>query len=161
MILLAYVVLLVSVCSYAFARGGQPERLTAAIFIVATAASVAASARELSPPGTLQVPILVIDIAVAIAIAPIMAFANRLWPMVIMAMQILSVLAHFIKLLDPTVNTVLYWIVNAVWAIPQVMILGVGVHRHVRRERRSGVEQSWSNTLSRWRATGPKRPPTN
>jgi len=161
MILLAFAILLVLVCSYAFARGGQPERLMAGLFVLGLLSTVLISAWTPPRPREFQLGIFIVDATMLFAMVPIMLKANRLWPIAVMAMQLLAVIGHLIKLLDPNVVTVLYWIVNVFWSIPQTLLLGLGVHRHVHRERRFGVERSWSNTSDRSRAAEPERPPTN
>ncbi|MGY2734005.1 hypothetical protein [Sphingomonas sp. UYP23] len=54
-------------------------------------------------------------------------------------------LGHLIKLLDPNVVTVLYWIANAFWAVPQIVILAIATVRHTHRARRPGGDPAWAN----------------
>jgi cytochrome c-type biogenesis protein CcmH/NrfF len=75
--------------------------------------------------------------------------ANRYWPMGLAAMQMLQVFGHLIKLADPTMLHVVYWISAVVWAYPMLLLLLLGAVRHRNRVKRTGPEPSWSNSSPR------------
>ncbi len=144
MILLAFLILSAICCSYALVRGGSPERLTAVIFLAGTFASIMISIHAPPPPEGFQWAIFLVDLAMFIALGAIMLFARRYWPMAITACQLLAVMGHVIRLLDPQIVPVLYWISTAFWAVPQMLFLATATARHRSRLRRHGVDPAWS-----------------
>lgn len=143
MILLAFLLATVLTCGFALIRGGAPERLIAATFVAGAVASTVISIHVKPMPGAFQLAIFCVDVSMLVAIAGVMLKANRYWPIAVAALQFLSVLGHLIKLLDPNVVTVLYWIANAFWAVPQILILAVATIRHVHRARRPEGDPAW------------------
>jgi hypothetical protein len=145
MILLAFLVATALVCGFALIRGGAPERLVALTFLAGATASTLISIRFHFPPDGFQPAIFCVDMLMLVCIGGVMLKANRYWPIAVAALQFLSVLGHLIKLLDPNMVTVLYWIANTFWAVPQIVILGVGTIRHVHRARRPEGDPAWVN----------------
>ena len=72
--------------------------------------------------------------------------ANRYWPIGMAAMQVLQVVGHLLKLADPHMLPLLYWISSVVWAYPMLILLGLGTVRHRNRVKRLGPEPSWSSS---------------
>ncbi|MDB5680426.1 MAG: hypothetical protein JWO16_231, partial [Sphingomonas bacterium] len=72
--------------------------------------------------------------------------ANRYWPIGIAAMQVLQVVGHLLKLADPHMLPLLYWLSSVVWAYPMLILLALGTVRHRNREKRLGPEPSWSSS---------------
>lgn len=147
MILLTFLILSAVCCGYALIRGGSPERLTALLFMVGIVASIMISILIPPPPDGFQSAIFAVDIAMLFALGVIAAFARRYWPIAITAFQLLAVIGHLIRLLDPQIVPVLYWISNTFWAVPQMIILAVATVRHRGRVRRYGDDPAWSVPL--------------
>jgi hypothetical protein len=144
MILLAFLILSAMCCGYAASRGGGPERLTAAIFVAGILASVMISIHMPPPPDGFQSAIFGVDMAMLLALGCIMLFARRYWPIAITAFQLLAVMGHLIRLLEPGIVPVLYWVANAFWAVPQMIVLAIATRRHRGRLSRYGVDPAWS-----------------
>lgn len=145
MILLAFLVATLLTCGFALIRGGAPERLIALTFLLGAVASILVSIHAKPMPGGFQLGIFCVDVLMLVAIGGVMLKADRYWPIAVAALQFLSVLGHLIKLLDPNVVTVLYWITNAFWAVPQIVILAIATVRHAHRARRPGGDPAWAN----------------
>lgn len=118
----------------------------ALLFIAAFALSVATSRLGYQWHG-IELGIFGVDLAL-LALLLIIAFrANRYWPMGVAAMQVLQVVGHLLKLADPHMLPLLYWISAVVWAYPMLLLLLLGTLRHYNREKRLGPEPSWSSSL--------------
>jgi hypothetical protein len=147
MIAVLFILLWLGVCVYALWRGAQPERFVAAIFLVAAPLSSALYS------GTrwhgMQLGIFTLDVLMLILLLMIAFRANRYWPIGIAAMQLLQVIGHLLKLADPQMLTVIYWISAVVWAYPMLLLLLLGTVRHRNRVKRLGPEPSWSNSSPR------------
>lgn len=145
MVAVLFLLLWLGVCSYALWRGGQPERSVAAIFLAAVPLGSAAYAAGYHWQG-IELGIFGIDLAMLVLLLAIAFRANRYWPIGIAAMQVLQVVGHLLKLADPHMLPLLYWISNVVWAYPMLILLALGTVRHRNRVKRLGPEPSWSNS---------------
>jgi len=132
------------VCGFALWRGGQPERLVAAMFLIAFPLGSFINAKFRSQG--VQLGSLGIDLTMLILLLVIAFRANRYWPMGIAAMQLLQVMGHLLKLADPRMLPLLYWISSVVWAYPMLILLLLGAVRHRNRVKRLGPESSWSSS---------------
>lgn len=132
------------VCCYALWRGGQPERYVAGMFLVAFPLGLFLNAKFRSQG--IQWGSLGIDVAMLVLLLVIALRANRYWPMALAAMQLLQVMGHLLKLADPQMLPLLYWISSVVWAYPMLTLLLLGAVRHRNRVKRLGPESSWSNS---------------
>lgn len=132
------------VCGFALWRGGQPERFVAAIFLLAFPLSSFLN-HKLRSQGV-QIGSLVVDVTMMLLLLGIALRANRYWPIGLAAMQLLQVTGHLLKLADPRMLPLLYWISSVVWAYPMLILLLLGTVRHRNREKRLGPEPPWSNS---------------
>ena len=148
MMLLAFLIATLAVCLHAILRGGAPERLTALVFLAGLIGSILASIGTRPTPAGFRLATFCVDVSMLLALAAVMLKARRYWPIAVTAMQLLSVMGHLIKLLDPNVATVLYWITNAFWAVPQIAILEIATVRHIHRLRRFGGDPDWTARTS-------------
>ncbi|MDB5679748.1 hypothetical protein [Sphingomonas bacterium] len=144
MIFFLFAFLWLGSCAYALWRGGQPERFVAVIFLASSPLSIAAYTPN--PWRGVQWGILTVDVVMLVLMLAIAFRANRYWPMGIAAMQMLQVLGHLIKLTDPTMLHVVYWVSAVVWAYPMLLLLLLGTVRHHNRVKRLGPEPSWSKS---------------
>ena len=145
MIALLFLILCLGVCGYALWRGAQPERFVAVIFLAAVPIGSAAYSLGYHWHG-LELGLFAVDLTM-LALLILIAFrANRYWPMGLAAMQLLQVTGHLLKLADPRLNPLLYWLSSVVWAYPMLVLLLLGTIRHRNREKLLGREASWSNS---------------
>jgi hypothetical protein len=147
MILVAFLAFWLVSCGYALISGGIPERIAAGIFLLAFPASRLAFSLGWSVAG-LSLGVLIVDLAMLLPMLWIALKANRLWPIPMAAMQALQILGHVLKLADPTMLPLLYWLSRIAWAYPMLVLLVLGTLRHANRERRLGAEQPWSSSCN-------------
>ncbi len=153
-----YYSLLSLACGFALWRGGGPERTVALLFVVASIASDNAYAIGSEKYLNVELGVLVIDVTLLAALIAVMLRANRFWPIAMVSLHGLGVLAHWVRaqeagMIPPTYNALL-----SLWSYPMLLILVVATIRH-RRRRRSGGDPSWRPY---WRrpAPTPRRPPS-
>ena len=145
MIALLFLLPWLGVCIYALWRGGRPEQCVALIFLSAFPAGLAINSIGYRWQG-LQLGSFGIDLTMFALLLIIALRANRYWPMGIAAMQLLQVMGHLLKLADPRMMMLLYWLSSVVWAYPMLVLLLLGTIRHRNREKLLGREASWSNS---------------
>lgn len=155
--IIAFAVFLVATCTYAWLRGGGPERVTAAALIVADLLSWLA----LSPVSTrfyhFETATFVIDAALFLTLFVTMLRANRDWPIAMCALSAVGVLGHLVKLVDMSLIRVVYQTMLQFWAWPMVLLLLVATRAHQRRLRMTGSDPSWRPRRDRgddWRPPG-------
>jgi hypothetical protein len=144
MIVLLFLGLWLGVCGYALWRGGQSERFVAGLFLLAFPLGAFINAKFRTEG--LQVGSLSVDLTMLVLLVAIALRANRYWPIGIAAMQLLQVMGHVLKLADPHMLPLLYWLSSVVWAYPMLILLALGTVRHRNREKRLGPEPSWSSS---------------
>ncbi|MEL7444621.1 MAG: hypothetical protein AAGK02_02270 [Pseudomonadota bacterium] len=143
---LAQDILAIILIAIAFRWGGGPERVVAAtwlvLFEVASVASRAiwGSERQLSDVDVFfaSTDILACVIWVAVALC-----ANRTYTLWIAAMQLLAVTAHLARGLVEAISPVAYLTMVYVPGWFQLMVLAIGLARHINRKRRYGEYRDW------------------
>lgn len=127
------------IAAFAIGRGGGPERTTAYAYIAALAGS--ASVGIIHMPGAFRVvptTVLVVDMILLIALCLIAIRANRWWPIPSAGCQLVAVLVHAGKLLDPAMIPQGYAFLVTIWSWPMVTLLALGTAAH-RRRRAAGI----------------------
>jgi hypothetical protein len=145
--------LLLVCCGYAFLRGGAPERIGAGIYLFGTALTVAAAWESSNRFGSLEVGILVVDIAALAAFVVLALRANRFWPLWVAALQLLATAGHLAKLLEPNMIRWAYAFLLGAGSYPTLLLFALGTFRHQQRLKKFGVDRSWSSS---WLRSGPK-----
>lgn len=126
--------------AYAWWRGGQPERVTAAMVMIA------AIATGLIPtvPGITFAkvvwPLFAIDMLLLAGLTVVALLADRFWPLYFCAIHLVAVALHGVRAYDPTVLPTLYARLGGELAYPTLVILIAGTWRHALR----GPEPDWS-----------------
>lgn len=147
-LLIGFVAFWLACCLYAIAKGGGPERMVGILFLLAFPLSRLAFRTGWQVLG-IPAGVLLVDLAMLIPLVLIALRANRQWPIPMAAMQLLQLMGHFLKLAEPSLLPLLYWLSRIAWAYPMLVLLALGTLRHVARERRLGAEPSWSNSSNR------------
>ena len=128
---------------FALRRGSGPERAIATVLSASLLFSVVRVMMRGPDDFTGLDPILVlIDLAVFAAVLRVALRANRMWPLVIAAMQLIVLLAHVYTLLKVGANQV-YWAMMAFPQYIQMLVLGIGVVCHLMRYARIGRYRDW------------------
>lgn len=128
--------LLVLLLGLAFRRAQLPERITIVLFAGAATLSNIVEPHRLRTP-QIVVPLLLIDFAVLIGLAFIALGYRRRWAMVATALQLISTLAHFGRVLDPKFDVTAYAVMESASSIPQVILLLNAIWRHPKRPQQS------------------------
>jgi hypothetical protein len=144
-----YFAILLAVSGYALWRGGEPERLVAAILVLGSIASYAVNLPAQSRYYSVAAGVFAIDLISLAAFVTIALRANRYWPMAVASMHAISVIAHIAKYLDPTLIRTAYSFMIALWIYPMLAVLLIGTIRHRQRLIRNGTDPSWSISSSR------------
>jgi hypothetical protein len=116
--------------------GGGTEKSVAALYLFAALAtalvrpSIAMRYREV------EVSVFLIDLALLVGLAIVAVRAERWWPVCAAALQMLTILAHIGKAVNPMLWRYGYQLM-AVWtAWPTVGLLAFGIWQHRRHARR-------------------------
>lgn len=137
-------ILLLVAVGFAVRKGDEPERLVAGILLATFSLDVVNHALFGEPlwyavnPGH-----LVIDLWANITLLWVALRANRGWPLVACAAQLVVVLGHVSKMLDAGMARKAYWVTTQVPFTFQLMVLLLGTYAHMVRARRIGRYHSW------------------
>lgn len=135
---------LVLVCGYALVRGGAPERLAAAMLVGAGLLTLAVERQAAVRFSSVELGVMAVDLALLVGLFALSMQANRWWPLLLAAFQLMTLLGHLGKWLNPDLMRLGYAIMLFAPAYPLIAVLAAGTHRHQRRLRRHGVDTAWS-----------------
>ena len=141
--LILFLILWLGCCFYALARGGAPERIGAAVFLAAALLSLALEQPSGARWNSVELGVLIVDLAVFAGFFMLAVAANRFWPLWMSGMQGVQVFSHFAIALDAKVIPWAYWNAQTLWAYPMLVLLAVATWRHRLRVRRQGADPSW------------------
>lgn len=137
-----FLTVLLCACLYAGLRGGAPERIGAAILILATLASALALAASQHRYRETELATMAVDVAMTIAFLALALRAQRYWPMWVAMVQLDLVAMHLV-MFAPQTGSWSYWAMQAIWSYPQPAMLAIGTWRHRERLRRYGDDPAW------------------
>jgi hypothetical protein len=89
----------------------------------------------------------ILDLASLVGFLWVALRANRMWPLVIAALQVVVMIAHLSVLIQLGARTA-YWGMMAVSQYLQLLVMASGLIMHHRREKRIGPYRSWRHTAS-------------
>jgi hypothetical protein len=127
---------------YAALRGGAAERVTAALFTLAYILSLAQHAAHMNQFATVNVGLLLVDLALFVALYILSLFTTRFWPLWMCAMQGVDVLGHLVPLTEPGPGYG-YAVMVQFWGYPMQALLIVATWRHRRRLALYGMDPAW------------------
>jgi hypothetical protein len=123
---LAYLVTLLSACTFAMLRGGRDEQHGAMIMLGGSLLSGLAVA--IQPHWrSMQTGVLIVDLGVLAALFTLALRSDRYWPLWITAFQLIGVATHLARLADPGIIPRAYSIAQGFWAYPMLAVLSLGV----------------------------------
>ena len=99
---------------------------------------------SVSPYVTVEVGILSVDVILLIGLLVLAIYSDRFWPIWLASLQALGAGAHLVKAIEPSVVSVAYAILVAIWSYPMVFILAAATLRHQRRLNEVGSDLDWS-----------------
>lgn len=98
---------------------------------------------------TLDLGHFAIDLAVATVFFAVALQANRVYPLWLTALQLLTLLGHFSRQVSEAIGQLAYALLSYSPFILQVTTLAVAIFLHARRVRRYGSYPSWRSFSSR------------
>src|SRR3982751_6678831 len=131
--LIIFNALLLGSCGYAWFRGRSDERTVAVVSLGASLASLALISSFQTLYSSLEIGVLTVDIATLAAFTYVALRSERFWPLWISGLQLTTSVAHFFKVIDPTLLPIAYSAAARIWSYPILVILAVGTWRSQRR----------------------------
>ena len=126
--------LLFGSCGYAWFRGRADEKLVAAVCVIASLVTLAVLSSFQTLYSNLEYGVLSVDIATLGAFTYVALRSERFWPLWISGLQLTTSVAHFLKVMDPTLLPIAYSAAARMWSYPILIILAVGTWRSRRRQ---------------------------
>lgn len=145
MLFALYTVALLSVCLWAFIKGCGPERAIAATLLAMLVIDQGYHLATNSQVIYVKVDYAhtAIDLAGAVALVVIALQANRVYPLCMAAVQIISLLSHFARGQIVEMGQLAYGILMQAPSSSLIALLALGTAAHVRRAREYGTYRSW------------------
>jgi hypothetical protein len=153
-----YYLFLLACCAYVALRGAAPEKIGAAIILVGSILSTVALTSPARRFTTVEVGVLLVDIAAFVALLVLSLRAERFWPLWVTALQSIATVAHAVKLIESDLIRAVYAIVMGLWTYPVLLIIVFGTWNHRRRLAKFGVDKSWSSSSGRSETPPPNGP---
>lgn len=125
-------------------RGGQPERIASQIYLAAFCLNVGLE-KLVGPIGfaKLNLPTFASDLPLFLGIIAVSIRANRFWPLLAGALQLIVVITHLAKLLGIRGMVGVYWGMTTIPIYLQLLVLLGGIWAHQSRLRRIGPYPDW------------------
>jgi hypothetical protein len=136
---------LILCCSYAWWKGGGPERVGSTIFFVGVVLTRLAESEWATRWSGVENGVFAVDLGTFVALAALALTAERFWPLWLTALQLLATTGHVVKMADPTLIRWGYAFIIAIWSYPMLALIALGTWRHQRRVARFGADKSWSS----------------
>lgn len=134
-------------------RGGGPERACAGVLIGMVIVQLAL--RDFTglqrTYGSLDPVLFIIDLLGLAGFVAIGLRANRFYPLVLAAAQLVAFMAHLARAMVEPVSSLAYYLLIAMPFWFQIVVLGIGIGRHIHRSGRHGP-------YGDWRQVGPMQP---
>lgn len=126
-------------------RGSSPERASSSVLlgmvivqlVARNIAGLGHSYLALDP-----VSFLVDSLGLALFVA-IALKANRFYPLILAAAQLVAFMAHPVRMLVEPVSSLAYYLLVAMPFWFQIVVLALGIGRHIRRESSLGNYRDW------------------
>ncbi len=139
---ITYHLLLMAVAAYAFLRGRREERLAAAICVFATIATRLVLSPTPERYSGVEIGVFLVDLLTLAGFIAIALRTDRFWPLWIAGLQLTTLLAHFLKLIDVGLLPHAYAAAGRFWVYPIFLIIVAGTwrsHRLTLHERRASA----------------------
>lgn len=133
--------LLIGATGYALIRGRSDERLTAAICIVASLASLVLMGPVRLRYSNIEIGVLIVDILTLVGFTYVALRSDRFWPLWVSGLQLTTSIAHLLKVLEPNLMPLAYAAAGRSWGYPILIILAIGTWRG---QRRRAIEQPFA-----------------
>ncbi|WP_052761968.1 hypothetical protein [Aurantiacibacter luteus] len=139
-----------ALAAYACLRGESPEKITGLIFVAAIVVEFVHHLDGRNDPGTsIDLLHLVLDAGMFVGFAIVAMRANRIYPLCILAMQLIVLVMHFQRALFDPLPPIIYWIMVRLPSYLQMVAFAWGLAAHRRRARRGIHAPPWRSSLRR------------
>lgn len=124
-----YWVLLSIVMVTAYRRGDPETRLAALICLFATAFTVVLLTPFNNQFSQIEVWVALIDVGVLLTFVGIALRSDRFWPLWVSGLQLTTVLAHILRLIQPGLVDLAYAAAMRFWSYPILLIIVAAAYR--------------------------------
>ena len=138
--ILLYNVLLTVVVVYAFVSGRRPERIGATVMLVGTILTRFAWSAGPGRFAHVEIGVLAVDIGAFVAWALLAIRTNRNWTLWLAAFQLVALLGHLAKLIDPGMLQAGYAFLLMAWSYPMLLTILLGTRTQQKRRRAAAGE---------------------
>jgi hypothetical protein len=139
----AFAAILILATTFAFAKGGAPERWGALVAVTMTLIQVGSAFFGHQKFHSVDLGSVVVDAYGVIGFGAIALYARRAWPIWATSLQILSLSSHFAREVDAGVSPMVYGLMKSSPTFFVMIALLLGTVGHVRRLRRRGSDPGW------------------
>jgi hypothetical protein len=123
---------LVGTVAFALWRGRRPERVAAASMVLAWVLTVATYDRLAINP---EWGLIAVDGVLFLVLLGVALTSSRYWPLFAAGFQLLGVITHVARQLDPKVGAWAYITAGVIWSYLVLIALAVGTYGRVRERR--------------------------
>ena len=135
-----FLALLIATLVFILWRGETAERTCVGIIAVGSVLSAIVTQDRMFQRA--ETGIFFVDVTVLLAFMAIMRFSNRFWPLWITALQIVAVVTHIARFLQPQTVPIAYAIAEEFWVLPMQAILAIVVLRRFPRKTNPALTKS-------------------
>lgn len=128
-----YYVLLIAVAAYAFVRGSADAKLVAAICVIATLATKFVLSPVAHRYSGVEYGVFIVDLLTLFGFIAVALRTDRFWPLWVAGLQLTTLLAHLMKLVETDLLPHAYGAAGRFWVYPIFLIIVVGTWRHQQR----------------------------
>ena len=125
MLVLLFYTVVVACCAYAAIYGGATGRVGASIFVTtALASSLVSWGVAWGHPNW---SLAIVDTACLVALFILAKQSGRFWPIWATGFQLLAVLTHVAKAIEPNAAPKIYRALETFWALPVLVFMVIGI----------------------------------
>ena len=135
--------------AYALWKGGTPERIAAATFLIAATLTDFVHIQSRGPLASLDGGVMIVDMAVLTVMLALAILSERFWTLWMAAMAGITALTHLSVLSRADLAAWAYWQSEALWSYPMQLLLAVATLRHRQRLKMRGADPSWKRSYVR------------
>ena len=134
---------------FSWVRGSGPERASSAILLAMVAVHVVIYdiIGLTSDYSAFDLPIFAVDAIGLAALLAVALKANRFYPLVLAAAQLVAFSSHLVRAMVEPVSSLAFYLLYAMPFWFQIFILAIGVVRHVNRAALLGEYRDWRGLL--------------
>lgn len=121
--------------------------------VMAMFATLFATTDQVTTFESVQWTLLWIDLLLLLGLTIVAVYADRYWPMLLAATQLVAVASHGASSYTENIIPVAYWWIVSKISYPMVALLAIGTRRHHLRKLRGHPEFGWTPQRHRARAT--------